>query len=139
MREHKITVGAFVPNRKGEFILVEEDTGRLNLPSGTLEDETVPKCGKREFKEETGLIIVLDYVIGIYQNHNRNGRNALKIFYKGHPVGGELDDHMNAGYYDRWHFSRIPERKLHDPVVRTVVADFYRGKRYPLDIIKQYV
>jgi len=138
MREHKVVVGCLVLNKAEEFILVQENNGKLNFPCGGLEDELMPNGAKRETKEETGLRVALDFLIGIYHNPNRNGKNVVKAIYAAHVIGGKLSDHMNAEYYSRREFSKVPNRKLRDIAVRMAVNDYFKGKEYLIDVIKQY-
>jgi ADP-ribose pyrophosphatase YjhB (NUDIX family) len=138
MREHKVVVGCLVLNKAEEFILVKEDNGKLNFPCGGLEDELMPNGAKRETTEETGLRVALDFLIGIYHNPNRNGKNVVKAIYAAHVVGGKINDHMNAEYYSRREFNKIPNRKLRDIAVRMAVNDYFKGKEYSIDVIKQY-
>jgi ADP-ribose pyrophosphatase YjhB (NUDIX family) len=138
MWEHKVVVGCLVLNKAEEFILVKEDNGKLNFPCGGLEDELMPNGAKRETKEETGLRVALDFLIGIYHNPNRNGKNVVKVIYAAHPVGGKLDDHMDAHYVSRREFSRIPNRKLRDIAVRMAVNDYFKGKEYSINVIQKY-
>ncbi len=139
LRPHKIVTGCLVFNGKEEFILVtEKDTKKLNLPSGGLEHETLSAGAERENKEEDGLRVKLDFIVGFYHNHNRKGKNVLKVIYAGHPVGGKLDNHMGAAYYSRWQLSKIPDRKLHDPLmIRWAVSDYFKGIEYPLEAIRE--
>src|SRR5574341_1092815 len=130
---YKIVVGALVLDKNERFILVEEENGQLNLPCGGLEKEVVAAGAKREITEETGLRVALDFVIGIYTNPNRNGKNVIKIIYAAHPTGGKLSTHQGARYCSRNVFNKIPKRKLRDAAVRMAVNDYFKGKEYSLD------
>jgi len=140
LRPHKLVTGCLVLNKNEEFILITEaDTGKLNFPSGGLENETIAFGAKRENKEEAGLRVTLDSIVGFYHNHNRKGKNVLKVIYVAYPAGGKLDDYMEACYYSRGQLSRIPDRKLHDPrAIRWAVRDYFKGIKYPLETIREY-
>ncbi len=137
-QQYKIVVGALVLDKKERFILVEEENGQLNFPCGGLEKEVIKEGAKREITEETGLRVALDFVIGVYHNPSRNGKNVIKIIYAAHPTGGKLSDHQGARYFSRSTFNKIPKKKLRDAAVKMAVNDYFKGKEYQLDAIRQY-
>jgi ADP-ribose pyrophosphatase YjhB (NUDIX family) len=138
LREHKIVTGCLVLNKDEEFLLVVEQNGKINLPCGGLEEELISAGAKREVREETGLVVALDFIVGIYHNPNRNDKNVVKIIYAAHPVGGKLNRHMEARYYSLGQFRRIPNKKLRDMAVRMAVNDYFKGKEYKADVFRKY-
>ena len=90
--------GACISNEKGEVLLqkrsVDEDL--WGLPGGAIEiEESIEEAAIREVKEETGLDIVVDNLIGVYSKYfteYKNGDKAQSILYvfKASIIGGDL-------------------------------------------------
>ena len=58
---------------RGDEILLQRrsDNGNWSLVGGLMElDETFEQTALREIKEETGLEVRLDYLVGVYHNHH---------------------------------------------------------------------
>jgi 8-oxo-dGTP diphosphatase len=66
--------------------------GSWALPGGFVEyGETVEMAAIRESKEETGLDIGLDGIVGVYSDPHRDPRgHIISICFLGHRTGGEL-------------------------------------------------
>lgn len=80
------TDGRVVLVRRG----VEPHTGYWSLPSGYVEaDELAEAAAVRETREETGLEIEIENLLGVY-SFGREPQTGVLILYSGHPVGGEL-------------------------------------------------
>jgi len=137
-QKYKTVIGALVLNKHEEFVLVEEENGQLNLPCGGLEKETLKEGARREVKEETGLKVKLDFIIGFYCNPKRDGKNVIKIIYAAHPIGGKLGGKQNPQYYSRRDFNKIPKKKLRDAAIEKVVNDYFKDKEYSLKAVRQY-
>ena len=83
---------------KDDKILLQKrsDNNKWGLSGGIMEmDETCQEAAIREVKEETGLDIKLDYLVGIYHNKNcswSSGDKAHVIFvcFKASIISGEL-------------------------------------------------
>lgn len=88
----KVAAGALV-EMDGQVLLikrgVEPNRGYWALPAGFAElDESIEETARREVREETGLEVELDDLLGVY-SFQWPGRGVL-ILYSAHPVGGEL-------------------------------------------------
>ena len=66
--------------------------GSWALPGGFVEyGETVEIAAIRETKEESGLDIELDGMVGVYSDPHRDPRgHIISICFLGHKIGGEL-------------------------------------------------
>ncbi|MFZ0441325.1 MAG: NUDIX hydrolase [Methanobacterium sp.] len=66
--------------------------GSWALPGGFVEyGETVEMAAIRETKEETGLDVELDGIVGVYSDPSRDPRgHIISICFLGHRIGGKL-------------------------------------------------
>jgi len=92
------TEGRVVLVRRG----VEPKAGLWCLPSGYVEaDELVEQAAVREMKEETGLEIEIDDMLGVY-SFGREPQTGVLLLYAAHTVGGVLqagDDAAEVGVF----------------------------------------
>lgn len=100
----KITLTADVIIRlaDGSIVLAKRKNspyaGEWGLPGGKLEgDETIEETAVREAKEETGLDIRLDKVIGVYSEPERDPRGRyVSVAFLAHPVSGMMEAGSDA-------------------------------------------
>ncbi|KAK0588432.1 hypothetical protein LWI29_000830 [Acer saccharum] len=83
---HRVGIGAFVMNDKGEVLVVQERNGRFKgtnvwkLPTGTVDEgEDIWKAAVREVKEETGWMRVEDYAAQPFNQKNEIFKNMARI------------------------------------------------------------
>ena len=78
---------------QGRFLLLRRPEGRFVFPGGFVRWREHPRrTAQREFKEETGLQVVLHHVIGCYSDSSRrfDSLSTLMIAYCGEISGGEM-------------------------------------------------
>ena len=118
---------------KDNKILLQKrsDNGKWGLFGGIMEmDETFQECAKREIKEEIGLDVNLDYLIGIYHNFDASWPSGDKahcicVVYKCSIISGEptIDsESLEAKWFD---FDKIPEIGSKDH--QAAINDFLAG------------
>ena len=114
-RQPALTVDVIV--REGKKVLLvrrknEPFKGKWALVGGFVEyGEKVEEAAKRECKEETGLEIELERLVGVYSDPDRDPRgHVVSICFLARVVGGKLKAGSDAG--DAKFFERIPWKQL---------------------------
>ncbi|WP_273846381.1 NUDIX hydrolase [Rubrobacter calidifluminis] len=89
----KLTVDVVIPDRDGRVVLIrranEPFRGRWALPGGFVDvGETVEQAARREVREETGLEVELERLVGVYSEPARDPRgHNVSVAFLAHPVG----------------------------------------------------
>lgn len=89
-----VTVDVIIEYPDGRIVLIkrgeEPFLGSWALPGGILEEgETVEQCGVREAKEETGVIVRLRRLVGVFSEPGRDPRgHYVSIAFLADPVEG---------------------------------------------------
>lgn len=75
-----------------QLLLIQRaDLSVWGLPGGAVDpSESVAQAAVREVREETGLFIELERMVGIYSLPNWHSGGSHNILFAGHPIGGEL-------------------------------------------------
>jgi ADP-ribose pyrophosphatase YjhB (NUDIX family) len=102
----KVAAGALIED-DGRIVLVrrgiEPHLGSWTLPAGFTEyGETIEETAIRECREETGLEVGLDDLLGVYSVNSNFYGHLVLVLYSAHVVGGELaagDDASEAGLF----------------------------------------
>ena len=89
-------------------------SGSWALPGGFVEyGETVESAALRETKEETGLDVVLDGIVGVYSNPERDPRgHIISICFLGHKNGGKLVADTDAAEVKCFGFTELSQLEL---------------------------
>ncbi len=97
-----VACGCLIDDGSGRYLLVRETKpaarDRLALPAGVLEaGESLEQAAMREAKEETGLDVTIDGLLGIFHTAtNREGAYGVSFVFAASIVGGQLtpsDEH----------------------------------------------
>jgi phosphatase NudJ len=129
------------------YVLVQETLshkrGFYNLPAGTLEvNEDLLACAVREAEEETGIKIVLEHFVGVYQCVLADGNNVVlfifatsiesdAVFHSEEHVVIEVLSYDDVVAYDK-------AGKLRSPIVRKSIEDYRAGQKYPLSTVQAW-
>lgn len=86
---HSVSVSAAVVREDGSFLAVRRrDNGHWEPPGGVLElDETIEEALLREVREETGVVVSLERLSGVYKNMRRG---IVALVFRCSPASGEL-------------------------------------------------
>ena len=126
---------ACISNEKGEILLQKRDKEKdmWELPGGALElGESAEEAAIRETFEETGLVIAVKHLIGLYSkyfNEYPNGDKAQTICYsfKADVIGGtfSIDNKETFGleYFSKDNLPNIFTKQHSD-----MINDFFQGK-----------
>ncbi len=126
-------VGVAVVVRRGEDVLWGRRRsglypGHWCIPCGYVEwGEDVRDAARREFEEETGLIVTLGPVLSVHSNFHDPERLTVGIWFAGRIEGGRLaqgDDLDEAG----WFPLSSPPAPLAFPTDVVVLAELRGGK-----------
>ena len=99
-----VTADMLIPNIKGEILLIrrknEPFKGCYAIPGGFLEvhKETVEQCALREALEETGLLVEIDRLFGVYSHPQRDPRwHNVTAVYLAKPISMQQAGKAQAG------------------------------------------
>ncbi|MEV6521197.1 NUDIX domain-containing protein [Longispora sp. NPDC051575] len=131
---------AVVVDGTGRILLHRRvDNSLWALPGGVMEiGETIEETAKREVREETGLDIECDYVIGIYSDplhvfsyDDGEVRQEFSVCIAARIVGGELLVSEESSEVAFWELEQLPNLPMHARI-RTRISDFHNGVRAAL-------
>ena len=128
-------VGAAIYNDSGKVLLQRRSDRRTwGFPGGAMElGESISETAKREIKEETGLDIKLERLIGIYSDYSDeypNGDSAqpIVIFFLGKVISGKLsiDDNetLELKYFGKDEMPQLVNKQHTD-----MFHDLFSGKK----------
>ena len=139
-----ITVASVIEEDK-KYLLVEEyvqDLVVLNQPAGHLEEnETIIEACAREVLEETAYKVRVDYLIGIYQERERNSpdmwlRFCFKCTVENEIIDRKLDKNIIRKVWLNKDDIVSPRYNLRSNMVLKCINDYESGQRYPNEVIQ---
>jgi ADP-ribose pyrophosphatase YjhB (NUDIX family) len=162
------TVAAIVEHQ-GRYLLLEERTEdglRFNQPAGHLDlGESLADACVRETREETGLRVQLEALVGVYQwsPPARDGLCYLRFAFAAHvddedavlqgvtihstnatqsvltkAVSRPLDDGIECAVWLSYEEVQACSLRHRSPLVLQCIDDYRAGRRFPLDLIRHY-
>lgn len=123
---------------KDDKILLQRrsDNNKWGLVGGLLElEETYAEAAIRECKEETGLDVELDYLLGVFHNYDMvwgNGDQAHTIgpIFKAHITGGDLRIDEESFELKFFAYDELPPLFAEDQ--RAALKAYFDGVKLPL-------
>ena len=88
MPKHSVSVAGIVVREDGCVLVIRrDDNGHWEAPGGVLElDESFEDGVRREVLEETGLVVEVERLTGVYKNL---AHGIVALVYRCRPAGGE--------------------------------------------------
>ena len=125
----------FDRSRHNVLLTRRSDNGRYCVPAGAMDPgESAVECCVREVLEETGLVVRIVRLIGVYSSPHHiiqyadgNRRQPLDISFEAEPIGGELcitEETTDVGFFS-------PEQMISMDVIELVnerVADVFASQ-----------
>jgi 8-oxo-dGTP pyrophosphatase MutT (NUDIX family) len=137
-------VVATVLEENNKYLLVEEsvDAKRvLNQPAGHLEPgESLKDAAIRETLEETGRVVSIDYLIGIYLMCSEDFHNTfLRFCFKGkilsYDENRKLDDDIIRTHWMSKKNLTQQQKKPRSSLVMKAIQDYEKGNKYSLTLL----
>jgi len=141
-----VTVAALI-EREGRFLLVEEETDegiRLNQPAGHLDEgESLVAACARETLEEAAWNFTPTALVGIYQWPRPQGDiTYLRFAFCGDLGAHEAERILDTGILRTLWLTpaeiEAARPRHRSPLVMQCIADYLAGRRFPLDVVRNY-
>ena len=125
----------FDPTRQSVLLTRRSDNGRWCMPGGAMDPgESAVEACEREVLEETGLVIRVGRLVGVYSTPHHimeysdgNRVQGLDLSFEAEPISGELcvtDETTEVGYFSP---EQMKSMEVMEPVYEAV-ADAFAGQ-----------
>ena len=106
MTGHSVSVAAVVTDGAGRVLVIRRrDTGEWQIPGGVLElEESIPAGVRREVEEETGLVVEVGRLTGVYKNLSRG---VVALVFRATVVGGRAAPSDESVAVEWWPPERV--------------------------------
>lgn len=121
---------AILTDAEGRVLLLWQPRGKYGLPGGVVEPgETPPQAAVREAREEIGVEIGLEYLVGTYHLRGGGKVDIFSSVYKAHVISGEphVADENEVLRLEWVAPGYLPSPISNDACV--ALPDFWAGKR----------
>lgn len=146
MWQPDVTVAA-ICEKDGRFLVVEEQsksTGEIviNQPAGHLEDdETIIDAVIRETREETCCHFSPRDLVGLYRLRTDAGKTYIRYTFSGKISAPDASLRLDKDIIAT-HWLTIEELRachnLRSPLVLGCIEDYLKGRKFALDIIREF-
>lgn len=132
-----LTVDAVVLSENELIVLIKRKNNPYKdfwaLPGGFVEyGETVESAAVREVKEETGLDVDLNGIVGVYSDYDRDPRgHTVTVCYIAMESGGKLKADTDASDVQYFHKNEVLRLKLafdHEIIIKDAYKLLYDEK-----------
>lgn len=133
-------------SENGRYLFVRESKAsarsRFNLPAGKPEPgETLIEAAIREAREETGLEVAIDHLIGLYHcPRTSEGFGVVNFVFSSRRIKGDVrtsSEHPEVRYFSRAEVDGLAaERLIRGAHITRAIDDHESGKRLPLSIVQ---
>lgn len=136
-----IIVGCLI-EKDGKFLFINEN-GKWNQPCGWLElRENILEGAKREAEEETGIEVEITDFLGVYtliKQKEDKILHAVKFIFLARPMGKKIKSikNLKTGWFTSEEIKKM-DGQFWDPDVQKEINNYLAGKRYPLEIFKNF-
>jgi len=145
MPERYVAVAANIIQRDDSILLVQDGKehvdGQWNLPAGTVEPGESPEnCAEREAREETGLNVFPEALVGTYLGPSDVYDDGVAIFvYHSSILSGdpEVPDDDTVQDVVFVPVSKVASRDLRADYITAAIDDFTDGQTYPLSVVSR--
>jgi 8-oxo-dGTP diphosphatase len=122
--------------RRGKLLLVRRERapykGYWDIPGGFVEaGEAPPKAAAREAKEETGLRVKIDGIVGAYPGRYSDSGgddHTFNVYFAAHPVGGREMAGDDAAELRWFALDEIPKRLAFPSHSRAAISAWRKGR-----------
>lgn len=121
---------AILTDAEGRVLLLWQPRGLYGLPGGVVEpEETPPQAAVREAREEIGVEIGLEYLVGTYRLRGGGKVDMVNSVYKAHVIFGTPHVAAKTEVVRLEWFARggLPSPINND--ARVAIPDFWAGRR----------
>lgn len=139
----RVTSSVIMKSDGNFWYVKDKDSGKWGLPGGRRESgESAEQTARRETYQETGFIVKLKYIVGIYQFNNSHGQDVFNVVYKGEIIRGkpkisrpkEISEIKLLDYEKILAFYRKGKLRVPRVNMRSIM-DYRSGRRHSLDIL----
>ena len=144
-----IIVSVGIWNDEGKFMMVEEGKewvrGLWNFPSGKAEmNETLVEGAKREVLEETGCVVEITDLSGIYHyTDDKKSEAFVRVCFNCKLISENPEAVLESDILSRAWKTReeveelIAQGKIRSKIAEKAIEQYFAGASYPIEVIKE--